>query len=214
VIGRSTRKRLTPDDSTATVPRRDAAPRHRGRAELRVPSRGRITRRRCVSGEHPMPRQPGNRRQAQHRPRLRTASGVVRSHAERSTQSDDRGAVAERRPTFVLPAPSRRVRQTSSTVGDAPRLLAVLFLPNDPASWLRHSDEELALCRCAYWVSLLGAPASNNETGQTIYLPEQQALSPDGLLGLFERVAHREELRYETGGPRAKQDRTGRGRTS
>jgi hypothetical protein len=95
-----------------------------------------------------------------------------------------------------------------------PRLLAVLFLPNDPASWLRHSDEELALCRCAYWVSLLGAPASNNETGQTIYLPEQQALSPDGLLGLFERVAHREELRYETGGPRAKQDRTGRGRTS
>ena len=35
-----------------------------------------------------------------------------------------------------------------------------------------------------------------NSSGQTIYLPESQPLSPGGLVDLFRRVARREELRY------------------
>ncbi|MEZ4449133.1 MAG: DUF4365 domain-containing protein [Nannocystaceae bacterium] len=76
------------------------------------------------------------------------------------------------------------------------RLLAVLFLPPDHAQWLECSPERLALYRAAYWVSLRGAPATDNRSGQTIYLPESQPLSPAGLLDLFGRVARREELRY------------------
>ena len=49
----------------------------------------------------------------------------------------------------------------------------------------------------AYWVSLLDAPPSTNTSGQTIYLPESQPLSPAGLHDLFRRVAHQERLRYE-----------------
>lgn len=78
-----------------------------------------------------------------------------------------------------------------------PRLLAVLFLPPEHPQWLTHSAEQLVLCRCAYWVSLVGAPASTNTTGQTVYLPEAQALSPPGLLDLFARISRQEELRYE-----------------
>lgn len=78
-----------------------------------------------------------------------------------------------------------------------PKLLAVLFLPPEHPQWLSHSDEQLVLCRCAYWVSLLGAPVSTNDTGQTVYLPETQTLSPMGLLSLFEQVARGKELRYE-----------------
>lgn len=78
-----------------------------------------------------------------------------------------------------------------------PRLLAVLFLPPEHPQWLTHSADQLVLCRCAYWVSLRGAPPSANAAGQTVYLPEAQALSPTGLLGLFERIAREEELRYE-----------------
>jgi len=77
-----------------------------------------------------------------------------------------------------------------------PRLLVVLFLPQDVSCWLRHSPDELALCRCAYWLSLVGAPASSNDSGQTVYFPQDQVVSPDGLKALFHRVAHREELRY------------------
>lgn len=78
-----------------------------------------------------------------------------------------------------------------------PRFLAVLFLPPEHPQWLLHSAEQLVLCRCAYWVSLLGAPTSANDTGQTVHLPEAQLLSPTGLLALFERVAREEDLRYE-----------------
>jgi hypothetical protein len=54
-----------------------------------------------------------------------------------------------------------------------------------------------AISRAAYWVSLLDAPPSTNTSGQTIYLPVSQPLSPAGLHDLFRRVAHQERLRYE-----------------
>lgn len=76
------------------------------------------------------------------------------------------------------------------------RVLAVLFLPNDCEDWLKHSAEQLALRNCAYWVSLAGAPPSLNGTGQTIYFPDDQRLSPAGLRELFRRVAHGEDMSY------------------
>lgn len=79
-----------------------------------------------------------------------------------------------------------------------PRLLAVLFLPEDRDTWLSHDVEQLVLRRCAYWTSLVGAPDTSNESGQTIYLPKAQALSPAGLIQLFHRVARQETLVYGT----------------
>lgn len=70
-----------------------------------------------------------------------------------------------------------RLRAASSVPS---RILAVLFLPAEPQEWLTHSPEQLTLCRCAYWVSLRGAPASDNKSGRTVYLPEAQLLSPAG----------------------------------
>lgn len=58
-------------------------------------------------------------------------------------------------------------------------------------------SDQLVLSRAAYWVSLLDAPPSTNTSGQTIYLPKTQPLSPTGLHDLFRRVAHQERLRYE-----------------
>jgi hypothetical protein len=77
-----------------------------------------------------------------------------------------------------------------------PRFLAILFLPEDRTSWLKATEKQLVAQRAAYWVSLLGAPASANTSGQTVYLPKSQLLSPEGLMKLFERVARREESRY------------------
>jgi hypothetical protein len=52
-----------------------------------------------------------------------------------------------------------------------PRLLAVLFLPENAAQWLEQSEDALISRRCAYWVSLWDAPPSSNKSGQTVYLP-------------------------------------------
>ena len=39
----------------------------------------------------------------------------------------------------------------------APRLLVLVLIPRDPASWLQCSPDQLVLRHCAYWLSLAGA---------------------------------------------------------
>lgn len=50
----------------------------------------------------------------------------------------------------------------------APQLLVVLFLPPDADQWLSQTEECLIARRCAYWVSLRGAPSSANDKHQTV----------------------------------------------
>src|SRR5262249_16935713 len=63
----------------------------------------------------------------------------------------------------------------------AQRILVVLFLPEDQSLWLSHSADGLVTRRCAYWVSLWGAPASPNDTSQTVYIPRSNLFSVESL---------------------------------
>lgn len=49
-----------------------------------------------------------------------------------------------------------------------PRILVVLFLPENASEWIAHTDESLSLRKCAYWVSLRGAKESGNKTAHTV----------------------------------------------
>lgn len=73
-----------------------------------------------------------------------------------------------------------------------PRILVVLFLPRDAQEWLRHSDAELAVRKCAYWVSLRNAPDTTNTSAVTILIPKDQVFSPDSLQDLMARIARRD----------------------
>jgi len=77
-----------------------------------------------------------------------------------------------------------------------PKLLVVLYLPEDAARWLEHSEDALIARRCAYWVTLWDAPATKNKSGQTIYLPQANLLSPQGLREVARRLSREEELTY------------------
>jgi hypothetical protein len=76
------------------------------------------------------------------------------------------------------------------------RLLVVLFLPEDQAGWLIHDEDGMVTRRCAYWVSLRGAGASENATGQTVYIPRTNLFSHDGLRALATKFACQEALAY------------------
>jgi hypothetical protein len=76
------------------------------------------------------------------------------------------------------------------------RLLIVLFLPTNSEEWLNVQPEQLVLKNCAYWVSLRGAEISGNTTGQTVYLPKEQLLTPENLLAIFAKLAKNEHLNY------------------
>ena len=78
----------------------------------------------------------------------------------------------------------------------APRILILMRLPQDPEEWLQITEESLVAKRCAYWLSLRGAPESTNTRDQTVYIPRDNLLSPQGLTNLMTRVSRREEIPY------------------
>lgn len=77
------------------------------------------------------------------------------------------------------------------------RILVVLFLPEDIESWLGHTEDQLALRRCGYWVSLRGAGPATAGSGATVYLPKAQIFSPDSLRQLASQLSRGERLVYQ-----------------
>ncbi|WP_390676327.1 DUF4365 domain-containing protein [Aquisphaera giovannonii] len=80
----------------------------------------------------------------------------------------------------------------------SPRVLVVLYLPISPSRWLEHVEGSLVMRGSAYWVSLRGAPASDNRSSRTFRIPRHQVLSVEGLTGLMTRASRREEILYES----------------
>jgi hypothetical protein len=76
------------------------------------------------------------------------------------------------------------------------RILLVVFLPERKEDWLRIEEDCLVLAGRSYWVSLRGATASTNKTGQTVYLPTVQKFHPEGLISIFTRLSKKEVLKY------------------
>ena len=89
----------------------------------------------------------------------------------------------------------KNYNELRSTNTGAPQLLVVLYLPPDASTWLTHSEECLVARRCAYWISLRGAPAVDQGT-RTVYIPIANLLSVEGLQSLMTRFSKREVLDY------------------
>jgi Domain of unknown function (DUF4365) len=77
------------------------------------------------------------------------------------------------------------------------RILIVMFLPTNANEWLIINENELILKKCAYWVSLRGAAASTNGTGETVYIPKTQIFNTESLLDICARLSRKEVLNYQ-----------------
>jgi hypothetical protein len=80
--------------------------------------------------------------------------------------------------------------------GSFPTLLVVVFLPEDASLWLQWSEEALIARRCAYWTSRWDAPETKNRSGQTVYLPRSNRLTPDSLRAVARRLSMQEDVLY------------------
>jgi hypothetical protein len=107
-----------------------------------------------------------------------------------------RVAPAEQGGRFSFSLPLRQYNRLRETRLASARILVVLYLPADPADWLRHSEDALVARRCAYWVSLRGAAASANDAAQTVYIPRQQVVSVEALTEVMTRCSRDEEILY------------------
>ena len=75
-----------------------------------------------------------------------------------------------------------------------PRMLVVVLVPGDESQWLRQTEEELCLRRCAYWRCLRGMGESRVLAKVAIRLPRQNLFSVEGLQALMSRAGRREPL--------------------
>lgn len=69
-----------------------------------------------------------------------------------------------------------------------PRILILVIVPHRVADWISHSESELALRRCGYWVSLRGLPASPNTTTVSVTFHRYQQFHSDGVVQLMQRI--------------------------
>ncbi len=75
-----------------------------------------------------------------------------------------------------------------------PKILIVILLPENPQEWVNHSEAELCLRKCGYWLSLKGKPQTRNVESVTVYLPRQQIFTVNAVKNLMEQVEARDQL--------------------
>lgn len=74
-----------------------------------------------------------------------------------------------------------------------PRILVVVYTPEEVDKWVLHSSSSLALHYCGYWVSLRGMPATDNKTAITIPIPIKQEFNVSQLNELMCLIAKGEK---------------------
>lgn len=75
-----------------------------------------------------------------------------------------------------------------------PRLLIVVLLPESESQWLCHSEQELQLRHCGYWLSLLEYTETENTNNITVTIPRTQTFNSEQLTQLMDRANRGEPL--------------------
>lgn len=69
-----------------------------------------------------------------------------------------------------------------------PLILVVVCVPTDESIWLAHSEEEMILRKCGYWLSLRGETPTTNSQNVTVNIPRVQRFSPTALREMMQRI--------------------------
>lgn len=70
-----------------------------------------------------------------------------------------------------------------------PKILVVFVMPRNIEDWVSHSEDELALRRCAYWMSLYGYPPIGERRSRIVHVPRNQVFDVPGLHGIWRRLS-------------------------
>ena len=75
-----------------------------------------------------------------------------------------------------------------------PRVLIVLLMPGEKSRWLRQTNDELCLRRCAYWVSLENWSSTSNTHTVTVSIPVLNVFDSHNLVDLMQKAERGEAL--------------------
>lgn len=72
----------------------------------------------------------------------------------------------------------------------APRILVVVFAPQEVERWAEQDDEALVLRHCAFWTCLHDLPPTTNQTSIRVRIEVDQVFTPSSLGAMMERVGN------------------------
>ena len=96
--------------------------------------------------------------------------------------------------TIKFPLPLKNYNDLRKVKLSVPRILVVNTIPPEIKHWLLHSEEEMLLRRCSYWVSLKCEPETLNTDNVTVHVPQANLFTPTTLLAIMERIEKGEPL--------------------
>jgi hypothetical protein len=88
----------------------------------------------------------------------------------------------------------KNYQELSANNAYPPRIIIVVVIPDRVNDWLQQTEAELCLKRCAYWLSLEGAAATDNKESVTISIPRTNIFSAETLIAIMQRIATGREL--------------------
>jgi len=121
---------------------------------------------------------------------------AVLQHAVMQIQLKATSQTANSGVGFSFPLPIKNYNELRAR-SQAPRLLVVFLMPEDPKHWLTVDADTLIARRCAYWCNLKGEPEVDNETSRSVRIPSRNIFSPEALTALMTRISRQEEIGYE-----------------
>lgn len=71
---------------------------------------------------------------------------------------------------------------------DAPRVLILFVMPENPDQWLAQSLDELCLRKCAFWHSVMGDEPSSNNSEKRVFVPRSNVFNLEGVQGMFQEL--------------------------
>lgn len=75
-----------------------------------------------------------------------------------------------------------------------PLILIVFHMYENENSWIEQTADWLKITKCAYWISLKNAQATENKTSITIKIPGENLLTKESLFEIMRKVSMEEEL--------------------
>jgi hypothetical protein len=117
----------------------------------------------------------------------RGGGGTVRSpRVELQLKCTERYVMQDGNLPFPLKIKNYNDLRTAEVL--VPRILVVLYVPDDLSNWISHSQEDIVLRHCGYWASLRGLPAVNNAGSVTVHIPQDNQFTPEALTGIMQRI--------------------------
>lgn len=117
----------------------------------------------------------------------RGGGGTIRS-PKLDLQLKCHAQITPDQPNFSFDVKVKNYHDLRDNTVMVPRILVVVLVPDHITEWIHHSEPEMALRRCGYWISLRGYPDTQNFRTVAVTVDRTRQFNPANLAQIMQRL--------------------------